>query len=304
AGCGSWRSGFQGKGGSGDGADRQRGLDEGRHGAVPVGQSAAARFPLAGTDRGAAAPHAEEGLRFLAAHDAVPSRAVRGGAPDPGAGGSTTVGRRAGAPIERGREGNQNRGLFLMRIRTVKPEFWSHEAMSTLPAETALLALALLTYSDDEGFFNANPRLIQAALFPLRELSRTITVMVQELSSIGYVEVRNLSDGRQIGRVCNFDKHQSVPKAQRSKLKDAFNGVSNDSKNGSEHSSKTTVTLPEDSSKATGGNREQGTGNREQGKEQGIPPTPKGVRRGKGAIVPGEQPEPLRSRLLCLNRIP
>jgi len=176
--------------------------------------------------------------------------------------------------------------------------------MSTLPAETALLALALLTYSDDEGFFNANPRLIQAALFPLRELSRTITVMVQELSSIGYVEVRNLSDGRQIGRVCNFDKHQSVPKAQRSKLKDAFNGVSNDSKNGSEHSSKTTVTLPEDSSKATGGNREQGTGNREQGKEQGIPPTPKGVRRGKGAIVPGEQPEPLRSRLLCLNRIP
>jgi hypothetical protein len=141
-----------------------------------------------------------------------------------------------------------------VRIRTIKPEFWTSEDLAGLDDFTLLLAIGLLNYADDEGYFNAHPSLIRAALFPLRDECSTIPVAVTKLSNRGYVKLYRGSDGRTYGHVANFLKHQVINKPKKSKLKDLC--VSED---GVLHLSGTdTVPVP------------SGTGNREQGKEQGT----------------------------------
>lgn len=144
-----------------------------------------------------------------------------------------------------------------MRIRTIKPEFWTNEHIARLPDFTILLAIGLLNYSDDEGYFNANPALIRAALFPLRECSGSIPVAVTELSNQGFLELFEATDGRTYGRVVNFKKHQVINKPYPSKIKElCVTPVGLLHLSGSD-----TVVLP------------SGTGIREQGKDQGILPS-------------------------------
>lgn len=144
-----------------------------------------------------------------------------------------------------------------MRIRTVKPEFWTNEKMSELHPETCLLSLALLNYADDEGFFNANPKLIKAALFPLRELSVSITVGLRELYDIGYIAYYLGSDNRVYGHVVKFSSHQKVNNKSKSKIKELVDL--------SEPYGSPTLNLPLGT-----GNREQVSGNREQGTNMSI----------------------------------
>jgi hypothetical protein len=108
----------------------------------------------------------------------------------------------------------------MARIRTIKPEFWRDEDLSKVGAEAALLAIGLLNHADDEGYFSANPKLIEADVFPLRELSGSVTGMLEELRSIGYIKVFIGSDGKRYGQVVNFEKHQVINKKSPSKIKD------------------------------------------------------------------------------------
>ncbi|MDE7599646.1 DnaT-like ssDNA-binding domain-containing protein [Enterobacter asburiae] len=111
----------------------------------------------------------------------------------------------------------------MARIRTIKPEFWLNEELSLISETACLLAIGLMNYSDDEGFFNANPLLIKAAVFPIRETSRSIPVLLQELSYCGFIELfseqNSTSPGKLYGRIKNFTKHQVVNKAKPSKIK-------------------------------------------------------------------------------------
>lgn len=106
-----------------------------------------------------------------------------------------------------------------IRIRSVKIDLWAHEDLSALPAETHILSAAILNYADDEGYFNANPKLIQAALFPLRELSSTVPVMLQELADVGYLRFFDGTDGKKYGVVCKFKDHQVISHPKDSKIK-------------------------------------------------------------------------------------
>jgi hypothetical protein len=110
--------------------------------------------------------------------------------------------------------------LTVPRIRTIKPEFWRDDSLSKVSAEAALLAIGLLNHADDDGYFNANPKLIEADIFPLRELSGSVTGMVQELAGIGYIKLFSAPDGRRYGCIANFDKHQVINKKNPSKIKD------------------------------------------------------------------------------------
>lgn len=107
----------------------------------------------------------------------------------------------------------------MARIRTIKPEFWTDEDMSEVSEPACLLAIGLLNYADDEGYFNANPKLIRAAVFPIREPSRTIPVLLQELSNCGYIAMFSTPDGKHFGHICNFARHQVVNKPKASKIK-------------------------------------------------------------------------------------
>lgn len=108
----------------------------------------------------------------------------------------------------------------MARIRTIKPDFWRDESLALISPEAALLAIGLLNHADDEGYFNAHPKLIESDIFPLRELSNTITVMIDELHRIGYIEMYKGTDGKRYGHICNFSKHQVINKKNPSKIKD------------------------------------------------------------------------------------
>jgi hypothetical protein len=109
----------------------------------------------------------------------------------------------------------------MARIRTIKPEFYTNEELSKLPEVTHYgMASGLLTYADDEGYFNANPGLIKAAVFPLREPSVSIHDMLTQLSSVGYLRFGSAADGKRYGHVVKFDEHQRVNRPTPSKIKD------------------------------------------------------------------------------------
>lgn len=108
----------------------------------------------------------------------------------------------------------------MARIRTIKPEFWLNEEMSTVSPEACLLAIGLLNVADDDGYFNANDRLIASAIFPLRDLSVSVVGLLNELSNIGYIELFFGEDCKRYGHIRKFSEHQVINRKTSSKIKD------------------------------------------------------------------------------------
>lgn len=109
-----------------------------------------------------------------------------------------------------------------MRIRTIKPAFWKNEELASVSSDACLLAIGLLNYADDEGYFNANPALIKADIFPIRELSATIPELLSELSKHKYIELFTGSDNKNYGKVTKFVEHQYINRPTPSKIKELF----------------------------------------------------------------------------------
>lgn len=152
----------------------------------------------------------------------------------------------------------------MARIRTIKPEFWKHEALSGEPEATHMLGAALLNYADDFGYFNANPALIRGECSPIREPSVSIPESLRRLHAIGYLALGTGPDGRRYGRIVEFDTHQRVSHPTPSKIS-CLTITWDDSGNPPEPLAKSLETFVP----------EQGTGNREG--EQGKDLTPAGA---------------------------
>jgi hypothetical protein len=110
----------------------------------------------------------------------------------------------------------------MARIRTVKPEFWLNEELASTSEHARLLAIALLNVADDKGYFKANAKLLRAACFPFDDDSKKCLGSIQELSKIGYVEIRISECGREIGRIVKFSEHQRIDKPKPSVLAKEF----------------------------------------------------------------------------------
>ena len=117
-----------------------------------------------------------------------------------------------------------------MRIRTIKPEFWIHEGLCGCSEFTRLLAIALLNWADDEGYFMSNPALLRGNLFPFLDSSKTIPGSLKDLSCVGWIELSVDSQGRSVGRILNFSKHQRVDKPKPSQIKELWT-IQDESKN-------------------------------------------------------------------------
>ena len=111
-----------------------------------------------------------------------------------------------------------------MRIRTIKPEFWSHPVMVRLPDDTRLLAIALLNYADDEGYFYADPDLVQGALMPKKK-STSVRRALDELSSVGYLEVVEHPSHGPLGHIVSFSDHQRVDRRKPSTIKQLHSSI-------------------------------------------------------------------------------
>lgn len=112
-----------------------------------------------------------------------------------------------------------------MRIRTIKPEFWTHPVLARLDDSARLAAVGVLNVADDEGYFYADPALIRAHLWAFAEDSATARRVLAELSRIDFIQVRQTETHGAIGVVVNFTKHQRVDKPRASKIKDIFDSV-------------------------------------------------------------------------------
>lgn len=108
----------------------------------------------------------------------------------------------------------------MARIRTVKPQYWAHETLSKLSPLAHMLGAALLNPADDEGYFLANPGLVKAATFPVREDFDADVAgrCLDELARVEYVRLGTLPDGRRVGQVTTFLNHQRVDKPTPSRL--------------------------------------------------------------------------------------
>lgn len=143
-----------------------------------------------------------------------------------------------------------------MRIRTVKPEFWSHPIMARLPPTTQLLALALLNHADDHGYFHAEPAIVRGACAPFREDLASLSEDLAKLSEVGWIEVVTHPDQGRIGLIVNWTKHQRVDHPSASKVMGYFTR---------ENIAKPREKLALD----------QGSGIREQGAREVNPPRPR-----------------------------
>jgi hypothetical protein len=96
----------------------------------------------------------------------------------------------------------------MARIRTIKPEFFSHEKLAGKSAHARLLAIGLLTIADCEGRLRWVPMQIHAQVFPW-EAEVKIQVLLQELIECDYV-IHYEVDGKRYVEVVNFAKHQRL----------------------------------------------------------------------------------------------
>jgi uncharacterized phage protein (TIGR02220 family) len=147
-----------------------------------------------------------------------------------------------------------------MRIRTIKPEFWESESLGRVSREARLLFIGLFSCCDDSGRTRASSRLLASRLYPYDEdAGRFLERWLAELEAQGCIR-RYTVDGDSYLDIPKWLSHQKIDKPSNSKLPEFADG---------------SPKPREDSRKIA---LEQGTGNREQGEEQGTgsgaPPAP------------------------------
>lgn len=97
----------------------------------------------------------------------------------------------------------------MARIRSIKPEFATSEAIVALSIQARLHFALLWTYSDDAGRGVDNPRLIKAACWPLDDdvTATEVERLQAELADNGRI-VRYEVDGKRYYEVANWSEHQ------------------------------------------------------------------------------------------------
>jgi hypothetical protein len=103
-----------------------------------------------------------------------------------------------------------------MRIRSIRPEFWSSEDVAAMDWFTRLVFIGLWSYVDDNGVGRDVEALIVAALFPLDgdlpEASRRVTGALRHLSEHGQI-TRYRVDDKAYLFINAWKKHQRIEKA-------------------------------------------------------------------------------------------
>lgn len=106
-----------------------------------------------------------------------------------------------------------------MRIRSIKPEFWSSEDIGALPWDVRLLFIGLWSYVADSGVGRDNEKLIVADLFPLEDdpldTLATVSRGLATLSDAGLITRYRVGTKRFL-HISNWAAHQKIDKPTRS----------------------------------------------------------------------------------------
>lgn len=95
-----------------------------------------------------------------------------------------------------------------MRIRTIKPEFFKHDGLASLPPLTRLLFIGLWGMADCRGRLGDRPSRIKVEVLPY-EQDYDIETGLSELANGGFV-LRYEVDGQRVLQISNFSKHQRL----------------------------------------------------------------------------------------------
>lgn len=202
----------------------------------------------------------------------------------------------------------------MARIRTIKPEFFTSLTIADLPLEARLTFIGLWTHVDDEGRCVNDARLIKAAVWPLDDrTSGDVAKDLQLLSESSLITQYKVGD-RSYLLVNSWREHQKINRPTASKfpgleMADEICGrpvTHTDhtaTTSGNEGSESDQDALTDNSVRTHGGltgGKEQGTGNREQGKEgmrapqaeRETLPVPSPAPQPKRAPKPGSDDDP------------
>lgn len=145
----------------------------------------------------------------------------------------------------------------MARIRTVKPEFWTDDALVECSIPARLVAIGVLNFADDCGNLDRSAKQIKMRVLPADNID--VEPLVQELITVRYLEEYEV-DGQKYLHIRSFTKHQVINKPSTSKIPAL-----------PEHSRSATGALPEDSRSGDGGLPDGMEGN---GKEGSKPKPP------------------------------
>lgn len=107
-----------------------------------------------------------------------------------------------------------------MRIRSIKPEFWTSEDIAALDWATRLVFIGLWSYVDDNGVGRDIEKLISASLFPLeddpRDTLATVSRALAKLAEGGQI-ARYEVDGAPFLFIDAWAKHQRIDKPAKAR---------------------------------------------------------------------------------------
>ena len=98
-----------------------------------------------------------------------------------------------------------------MRIRSIRPEFWSSEDIASLTWEQRLIYIGLWSYVDDNGVGRDIPKLIAADLFPLEDKTPLTEIQgaLTEYSNRKMI-TRYTVGGKPYLHINAWDEHQKI----------------------------------------------------------------------------------------------
>ena len=107
-----------------------------------------------------------------------------------------------------------------MRIRSIKPEFWTSDDITELAIEDRFLFIGLWSYVDDNGVGRDEEHLIVASLFPRdmfldpRETVARVQRGLSNLAAKGLI-IRYQADGKAYLEITTWSRHQRIDKPNK-----------------------------------------------------------------------------------------
>lgn len=108
----------------------------------------------------------------------------------------------------------------MARIRSIKPEITESETLAELPLAVCWTFACLWPHCDDRGRRKAQPRLVKADLYPMRD-DVTADDVAEHLTLLSEADVICLytgCDGKPYMHVVNWDEHQKVDRPSKSRI--------------------------------------------------------------------------------------
>jgi hypothetical protein len=107
----------------------------------------------------------------------------------------------------------------LMRIRSIKPEFYRSEDIAALNRDERLVFIGLWSYVDDNGVGRDSERLVVADLFPFDDFAETLASVSRALQTLftqGLITRYNV-ENRPYLYVNTWDKHQKIDRPNKAR---------------------------------------------------------------------------------------